>query len=250
MAFAAELADELSVRDARRGLPGASGIDARRALNGAFSVVDAGPNTPEGIVQLRARMRDDGALGLVDRSGLALLRPTRHVTGVDEVLRDVDSVRFDEHVRAALPGAIVTFRSDADAVAALVEKGRPTPPCCSGRSPWRRSGPRPSPGCACRRRRRSSPEAADGDGVPQPGRGGRARPSADLPGGRSRSAPRGRRDRSSLAPTSWRCTSPSYSGRSTSRNTLTGVGTRGVSARRESAKRERRVVTVLVVHER
>ena len=68
-------------------------------------------------------MRDDGALGLVDRSGLALLRPTRDVTDVDEVLRDVDSVRFDEHVRAALPGATVTFRSDAAAVAALVEKG-------------------------------------------------------------------------------------------------------------------------------
>ena len=124
MAFAAELADdELSVRPIHRLVHGLQGIDGRRALNAAFSVVEAGPNTPEGIVQLRARMRDDGALGLVDRSGLALLRPTRHVTGVDEVLRDVDSVRFDEHVRAALPGATVTFRSDAAAVAALVEKG-------------------------------------------------------------------------------------------------------------------------------
>jgi hypothetical protein len=51
-----------------------------------------------------------------------LLRPTRDVTGVDDVLRDVDSVLFDVHVRAALPGATVTFRSDAAAVAALVQK--------------------------------------------------------------------------------------------------------------------------------
>jgi uncharacterized protein (DUF1015 family) len=123
MAFAAELADdELSVRPIHRLVHGLQGVDPRRALEDPFTVVDAGPNTPEGIVKLRARMRDDGALGLVDR-GLALLRPTRDVADVDELLRGVDSVRFDEHVRAALPGASVTFRSDAGAVAALVEKG-------------------------------------------------------------------------------------------------------------------------------
>jgi len=124
MAFAAELADdELSVRPIHRLVHGLQGVEARSALNSAFTVVDAGPNTPEGIVKLRARMRDEGALGLVHRSGLALLRPTLDVTDFDDVLRDVDSVRFDVHVRAALPGATVTFRSDAAAVAALVEKG-------------------------------------------------------------------------------------------------------------------------------
>jgi uncharacterized protein (DUF1015 family) len=51
-----------------------------------------------------------------------LLRPKLDVTGFDQVLRDVDSVRFDVHVRTALPDTTVTFRSDADAVAALVEK--------------------------------------------------------------------------------------------------------------------------------
>jgi uncharacterized protein (DUF1015 family) len=124
MAFAAELADdELSVRPIHRLLHGLQGIDARRALESAFTIVDAGPNTPEGVVTLRARMRDDSALGLVERSGLALLRPKLDVTGFDQVLRDVDSVRFDVHVRAALPDTTVTFRSDAGAVAALVEKG-------------------------------------------------------------------------------------------------------------------------------
>lgn len=124
MAFAAELAeDELSVRPIHRLLHSLSGVDVRRALEGAFTIVDAGPNTPEGIVELRARMRADGALGLVDRSGLAVLHPTLDVAGLDEVVRDVDSVRFDVHVRSALPDAGVTFRSDAAAVAALVEKG-------------------------------------------------------------------------------------------------------------------------------
>ena len=39
------------------------------------------------------------------------------------MLRGVDSVRFDASVRPALPSATVTYRNDAAAVAALVEKG-------------------------------------------------------------------------------------------------------------------------------
>jgi uncharacterized protein (DUF1015 family) len=124
MAFVAELADdELSVRPIHRVLHGLNGPDPRRALAGAFTVVDAGPNTAEGVVTLRVRMREQDALGLVDRSGLALLRPGREVADVPEVLRDVDSTRFDMHIRPALPNTAVTFRSDAAAVAALVEKG-------------------------------------------------------------------------------------------------------------------------------
>jgi uncharacterized protein (DUF1015 family) len=124
MAFAAELADdELSVQPIHRLLLGLDGVDVRTALNGAFTVLDAGDNTPERVIELRARMRDEDALGLIDRSGLALLRPTREVTDTSEALSDVDSIRFDAHVRRALPGATVTFRSDAAAVATLVEKG-------------------------------------------------------------------------------------------------------------------------------
>ncbi|HKA93674.1 MAG TPA: DUF1015 family protein, partial [Acidimicrobiia bacterium] len=124
MAFAAELAeDELSVRPIHRLLHGVAGIDVRDALTGAFTVVDNGPNTPDGITELRRRMQDQDALGLVDGSGLALLRPTSEVTDEPEVLRDVDSTRFDARVRPALRGATVTFRSDAAAVAALIEKG-------------------------------------------------------------------------------------------------------------------------------
>jgi hypothetical protein len=73
-------------------------------------------------------MREDGALGLVDRSGLVLLRPVReapgaHLADVPDALREVDSTRFDADVRPLIPDATVTFRSDAGAVAAMVEKG-------------------------------------------------------------------------------------------------------------------------------
>ena len=47
MAFTAELADdELSVRPIHRLLLGLDGVDVRAALTGAFTVVDAGANTP------------------------------------------------------------------------------------------------------------------------------------------------------------------------------------------------------------
>jgi uncharacterized protein (DUF1015 family) len=124
MAFAAELADdELSVRPIHRLLHGLDGLDVRGALAGSFAVDGAGPNTPDGVASLCRRMREEGALGLVDRSGLAFLHPVTNVAGEPEVLRALDSTRFDAHVRPALPDATVTFRSDATAVAALVEKG-------------------------------------------------------------------------------------------------------------------------------
>jgi uncharacterized protein (DUF1015 family) len=73
-------------------------------------------------------MHDEGGLGLVDQAGLALLLPLAaehdgRLAAVPEPLRDVDSTRFDAEIRPLLPGAVITFRSDAAAVAVLVEKG-------------------------------------------------------------------------------------------------------------------------------
>ena len=124
MAFAAELADdELSVRPIHRLIHGLGGLDLRHALSEAFTVVDAGANTPDGVAKLRALMREEHALGFVDQSGLARLVPKRDVGDVPDALRDVDSTRFEAHVPSAVPDATVTFRSDAGAVAALVDKG-------------------------------------------------------------------------------------------------------------------------------
>jgi uncharacterized protein (DUF1015 family) len=128
MAFVVELADdELSVHPIHRLVGGLDGLDVRQALAASFTVADAGANTPEGVARLRGRMRDESGLGLVDQRGLALLHPLpaahdARLASVPEPLRAVDSTRFDAVVRPLLPGAAVTFRSDAAAVAALVEK--------------------------------------------------------------------------------------------------------------------------------
>ena len=37
-------------------MDGVRGVDVRRVLSGAFTVVDAGPNTPEGVAALRRRI--------------------------------------------------------------------------------------------------------------------------------------------------------------------------------------------------
>src|SRR5262249_27410406 len=104
MAFAAELADdELSVRPIHRLLHGVEGVDVRGALTGRFSVVEAGPNTPDGIASLRRRMRDEGGLGLVDRSGLALLPPAPPARGEPPGLPGLDPTPLPTHPPPAPP---------------------------------------------------------------------------------------------------------------------------------------------------
>ena len=129
MAFVVELAeDQLDVRPIHRLIHGLRGSDLRRALADAFTVTDAGPNSPEGVDVLRRRMHDERALGLVDGDGLALAVPER--ARVDEALaslpdpvRGVDAAVFEHLVVPALAGAQVAYRHDAREVAALVEKG-------------------------------------------------------------------------------------------------------------------------------
>jgi hypothetical protein len=87
----------------------------------------AGPNVPEGVTALETAMRDGGALGLVDREGLALLLPTAELEArmaeLPAELHDVDSARFDAGVLPAVPGVTLGYRNDARTVAARVEKG-------------------------------------------------------------------------------------------------------------------------------
>ncbi len=130
MAFVVELSeDELCVRPIHRVLTGLDGVDARDALADAFEVASAGPNEPEELDALTHRMRDEDGLGLVDRAGLALLRPrphalAAHLAGVEEPVRGVDATMFDTGILPSLPATVeVGYRNDAAAVAALVEKG-------------------------------------------------------------------------------------------------------------------------------
>ncbi len=129
MTFVVELtADQLCVRSIHRLLNGLGGTDLRTALSGPFRVEDLGPNRPEVVDVLAARMADEGVFGLVDAQGLAVLRPERalddRMSDEPSVLRAVDSARFDAGVLPHVGKAVVTYRNDARAVAALVEQGR------------------------------------------------------------------------------------------------------------------------------
>jgi uncharacterized protein (DUF1015 family) len=102
--------------------------DIRPRLAEAFTVEPAGATTPTGLAALTRRMGDEEALGLVDRDGLALLRPApelwRRLEAVPEPLRGVDAARVDAGVMPAAPGAHVAYRGDDEAsVAAAVVRG-------------------------------------------------------------------------------------------------------------------------------
>ena len=77
---------------------------------------------------LERRLRDEGAIGLVDATGLALLTPhaaarARASADLPAALTDVASAWFDALAAPALVGADISFRADAQTVAALVGKG-------------------------------------------------------------------------------------------------------------------------------
>ncbi len=128
MILVVELADEqLCVHAIHRLITGIGDTDLRGALGASFAVEDAGPNTPEGVVALEAAMHARGGLGLIDRTGLALLEPRPElVTRMAELpapLPDVDAARFDAGVIPAIPDATLAYRNDARTVAAQVAKG-------------------------------------------------------------------------------------------------------------------------------
>jgi uncharacterized protein (DUF1015 family) len=130
MCLVVELAeDQLWVQPIHRLLAGVPDPAALRAgLGASFAVEDLGPNDPEAVDGLERRLRAEGAIGLVDASGLALLTPrpdalAEAVRDLPGALADVASAWFDELAAPALTGVDISFRADAATVAALVGKG-------------------------------------------------------------------------------------------------------------------------------
>jgi uncharacterized protein (DUF1015 family) len=130
MCLVVELAEnQLWVQPIHRLLDGVGDPAALRTkLSDGFSVEDLGPASPERVEELEGRLRDEGGIGLVDATGLALLTPradAREAASRDlpDALRDVPSAWFDELAAPALEGCEITFRADAQTVAALVGKG-------------------------------------------------------------------------------------------------------------------------------
>lgn len=123
LAFVVELSEEqLCIQPIHRLLHLPSGFDARAALTAMFEVTGAGPNAPEGVDALEARMARDGGIGLVDAGGLALCVPRTGPPDGDPVA-STDASLVETAVLPLLPGGEVTFRHDARACASFVDKG-------------------------------------------------------------------------------------------------------------------------------
>lgn len=123
LALVVELAEEqLCIEPIHRLLQLPAAIDARSALGVEFRVFDAGPNTPEATGALVERMASEGGIGLADGAGLSLCVPRSARPGEDPVA-STDAALVEDVVLPLLPGAEVTFRHDARACVALVDKG-------------------------------------------------------------------------------------------------------------------------------
>jgi uncharacterized protein (DUF1015 family) len=129
MSFVVELSeDELSIDPIHRLITVDGGIDIRAALADAFVFEPVGPNTAETIETIEQRMAEQGALALVDGVGVTLATPRADAAGTalagePEVVRTTDAAIVEHVAVPRLPGAQVTYRHDAAACAALVDKG-------------------------------------------------------------------------------------------------------------------------------
>jgi uncharacterized protein (DUF1015 family) len=128
MALVVELSeDELCIDAIHRLVTLPDDGDVRGPLAGAFTFEDIGPNNGDVVEQVDARMRETGALGVVDRHGVALAHPRRDVVGPllerePEAVRSTDAALVETAVVPRLPGAQWQYRHDALACAAAVDK--------------------------------------------------------------------------------------------------------------------------------
>jgi uncharacterized protein (DUF1015 family) len=128
MAFVVELSEhELCIDAIHRLVTVPDGVDVRAALADAFDIEPVGPNTSDVVDALESRMRETGALGLVDREGVALAHPREAVVAPalanePEVVRNTDAALVEAVVVPRLPGATWAYRHDALATAAVVDK--------------------------------------------------------------------------------------------------------------------------------
>ena len=100
----------------------------RLKLGTRFRIVDATANTPAAVADVMRKIRSDGGVALVDGEGLARLVPddgdleTARAT-IEPELGDVPSAWFDAVAGDALADLDITYRHDAQAIAAMVQAG-------------------------------------------------------------------------------------------------------------------------------
>jgi len=132
LCFMVELVDdELDIEPIHRLIDLPAGVDVRARLADAFTVRDAGSNTPDGVDAVVAAMRDEQGLGLVDGRGLALAIPNpgaraAALAGEHPAVAATDAAVVEAMVVPRLPEATWQYRHDAHGVAALVDKASAT----------------------------------------------------------------------------------------------------------------------------
>jgi uncharacterized protein (DUF1015 family) len=128
MTFVVELVDdELCIEPIHRMVDLPAGVDLRAALADAFTITDAGANTPENVETLVERMRAEHGLGLVDEHGLALAIPNaalraEALAGEHPAVAHTDAAVVEALIVPRLPDASWQYRADAQTVSALVDK--------------------------------------------------------------------------------------------------------------------------------
>ena len=130
MGLIVELAeDQLWVQPIHRVLRGVSSATRLRLdLAHQFRIMDAAPNTQESVSALVRMLETNGGVGLVDGEGIARLEPDLEDLetarrGLDPALGSVPSALFEATVGNALDGLDISYRHDAQAVAAMVRSG-------------------------------------------------------------------------------------------------------------------------------
>ncbi len=130
MCLIVELTDEqLWVQPIHRLLNGVSTPTGLRLKLGArFRIVDATANTPDAVARMLTKIRTDGGVALVDGEGLARLVPDlddlEAARGtIEPELADVPTAWFEAVAGDALAELDITYRHDAQAIAAMVNAG-------------------------------------------------------------------------------------------------------------------------------
>ena len=130
MCLVVELAEEhlwvQPIHRVLRGVRSAAGL--RLSLARRFRIVDAAPNTPDGVTKLMAALRTQGGVGLVDGEGLARLVADADDletarAQLDPALAEVPSAWFEVVVGDALDALDISYRHDAAAIARMVTSG-------------------------------------------------------------------------------------------------------------------------------
>jgi uncharacterized protein (DUF1015 family) len=107
-------------------------VDVLGALRDAFTISDAGPNTPEGVDALEARMHAEGGVGLAFADTLHLLVPRAEVcdpalvASEPEAVRGTDAALVEAVIVPRLTEASWRYRHSLHDVAALTAKGEAT----------------------------------------------------------------------------------------------------------------------------